>query len=262
MTAVLSLGVSTAGAATPWVAVSPSTGLAGGSYVSLRAGGLAPGQTVNVIQCDNLPSDPSLGCPAARTATADGQGRVAVRVKLKDPLISRTEVGSGTPVYCRADSCRLYLAWVGDDGVQEGVGSQPLRFTGSPATIKVAPSTNLRQDQWVAVTGTAFGAEGHTVKIREHVCYDIVQDTNCYGDLPYNWAKVKANGTFRTVLHVYRFVPASDYPDGRVDCNGGQELLGDCQVSVVVLNSKGQADNSFGYAETFGDPAANLTFAD
>ena len=264
MTGLLSVGGATADAAAPpttRVEVSPSTGLAAGSWVSVKAFGLAPHQSVNVIQCDSLPSDPALGCPVVKTVTTDGRGRVQTRVKLTDPLIFANEVGSGSPVYCRADSCRLFLAWDDGGGGQEGIGSRTLRFKGSPATINVTPSTNLRRDQWVTVTGTAYGAEGHTVKIREHVCYNMVQDTDCYGDLPYNWAKVRSDGTFRTVLHVHRFVPASGWPDDQVDCNGGFELLGECEVSVTVLNSRGQADNSYGYSETFGDPRASLLFA-
>ena len=252
-----------AGAATdaPTVGVSRASGLARGDVLRVRGQGFAPRQELRVVQCDTLSPDPSYGCPVVRTVTTDARGRVLTRVRLQDLLIDRQEFGDGRPVYCRADACRIFLASTDELGEQQGVGSRALRFTGSPATIAVTPSTDLRRDRWVRVTGTAYGAEGHRVRIGEHVCFSLVQATDCYGDLPFNWAQVRRDGTFATSLRVHRFVPTSTAPDGQVDCNGGDELLGSCQVTVTVLDAVGRVDDSFGLSRTFGDPAAPLTFA-
>lgn len=264
LAATLTLGISSAGAtSSPWVKVSPSRHLADGDVVTVAAAGLPPRETISVILCDHFePNDLDEGCFPDKTVTSDRKGRVLTKLTLDAAPIFGAPAGAGSPIYCRADHCRVFLVW-GDpiEGVQQSVESRELQFTGSPATIEVTPSTNLRRRQWVTVTGTAFGAEGHRVGVREHVCYDIVQETACYGDLGYVWTKVHRDGTFRVSYLVRRFVPANGY-DQPVDCAGDpNERLGDCSVTAVILDRHGQPDNSFGYAEFFGDPRGLIEFA-
>jgi hypothetical protein len=258
--ALLTLGPPAAAAPAPWVQVSPATGLKGGDVVRLSAGGFTPGQSLQVIQCDELPASPAEGCPVAKDVTADSHGRVHTRVTLTDPLIHAQEVGRGYPVYCRGDGCHLFVSFVDDNGERQGAGSKALKFKGSPATITVTPSTNLGEKQWVTVKGTAFGAEGHRVGIREHVCFNIVQDVGCYGSLKYKWTHVSSNGTYKVSYLARRHVPND--PEPPVDCAGDpNERLGDCMMTAVILDRQGNPDDSFGFAETFGDPSGALSFA-
>ena len=145
--ALVAMGTSTAGASTtsptPSVQVLPSTGLAKGSVVVVSASGL-PYRYLDVIQCDyftpnaDTETEPGNWVPT-RTTSADGSGHVRVSGTLMDPVSYDVPAGDDEPVYCRADHCRIFLAWT--DGI--------------------------RTTQWVKVAGTAFGAEGHTLKIRE-----------------------------------------------------------------------------------------------
>jgi hypothetical protein len=260
LVALVVVAAPASGAPAPWVSVHPSSGLRGGDVVHVDAGGFAPGQSLDLIQCDTLPASPAEGCPVAKTVTADSHGRVHTRLQLTDPLIHAQEVGRGYPVYCRTDGCHVFVSFVEGNGERQGAESRALTFTGSPATIAVSPSTNLRARQWVTVTGTAYGAEGHRVGVREHVCFNIVQDVGCYGDLAYTWTHVKSNGTFKVSYLARRYVPNGSEPP--VDCAGDPfERLGDCMMGAVILDRAGQPDDSFGFAETFGDPKAPLTFA-
>ncbi len=249
---------------TPSVRVFPSRGLSGGHTVLVFGSGLPPRQEMSVIQCGYFATNsPEEGCTPTKTVTTDRWGRVLTRLLLKDPVIYGGPSSAGSPTYCRADHCRVILAW-GDPwaGEQEGVESRELSFKGSPATIEVTPSTDLRRKQWVRVTGTAYGAEGRRVGIREHLCYDIIQDADCYGDLGYVWTRVKRDGTFRALYPVRRFVPTGFLGGRYVDCAEDPfELLGSCSMTAVVLDRHGRPDNSFGYAELFGDPRGSLEFA-
>lgn len=261
-------GTASAGASTtsptPSVQVSPSRGLSGGDTVLVAGSGLPPGQEIAVIQCEHLQANqPDEGCATTKTVTADRWGRVRTRLLLADPVIYSGPAGAGFPMYCRADHCRVILAW-GDPelGEQESVESRELSFKGAPATIAVTPSTNLRRKQWVTVTGTAFGAEGRRVGVRQHLCYDLVQETGCFGDLGYVWTKVKRDGTFRTAYLARRFVPTTFLGGRYADCaEDPSERFADCSMTAVILDRQGQPDNSFGYAEFFGDPGALLEFA-
>jgi hypothetical protein len=243
------------------VSVQPSTGLVDNSLVRVRAAGFAPGQELDLTQCDDLPAPPGEGCPVIKSVTADSNGRVATNVRVTDTLIHAQEVGAGYPVYCRADGCRIFLSSIDSNGERQGPGSAALKFRGSPATITVTPSTNLPARKWVTVKGTAFGAEGHRVGVREHICFNMVQDADCYGDLPYRWTKVKSDGSYRVSYLARRFVPPGG-GEPLVDCAGDPfERLGDCSITAVILDTQGQPDDSFGMAERFGDPLGAITFA-
>jgi hypothetical protein len=257
-TALLIGAVSAAGpaSAAPTVAASsvtvvPSTGLAGGDTVGVTASGLTPSAAVRVIECDIFVGDPDYDCPDRTTTTADSAGNVSVDITLVDPVYRAEPFGDPTPVYCRADICRMFLVWNDGAGVQQVLASDTLEFTGSPATIAASPATNLRKKQRVLVAGTAYGAEGHTVRILEEACFSIVQGSGCYGALPTASTTVRPDGTFDVYYRARRFLA-----DG-TDCTG--DILGFCELNAVVLDTNGNPDDSFGVSRR-GQPAAPLTF--
>jgi hypothetical protein len=239
---------------------SPWTGLANRDLVQVAGSGLRPYQSVAVIQCDRLSADPSKGCPPTTTTSADRHGDVLVRVPLRDPVFRVDPAGSHPAVYCRADRCRMYLAWVDGDGLQQGIASQRLVFGGSPATVRLDPSTGLREAQWVRVHGTVAGGAGLTVRIREEVCYHLAADAGCYAGLPYRIARVRPDGTWSASYRVQRFMFTDFWPSGWVDCTAPlDERLGECQVTATVAGARGLPDRSFGVPE-YGEPGAVLDF--
>jgi hypothetical protein len=248
--------------------VQPSTGLAKGSVVLVTASGLRAYRNLAVVQCDHFTPNADVeaepgNCSATRTTSADGSGRVRVWVTLKDPVFYDVPAGDDQAVYCRADHCRIFLVWTDANGVDHALRSPELKFKGSPATVTVSPSTNLKTTQWVKVAGTAFGAEGRTLKVREQSCYRLNQGSGCFGDLPFTWTKVRSDGTYSVSYQVRRFLPSADWPGsipGFMDCADFSEALGACQITVAVLNSKGQRDNTFGIS-SIGDPKGMLEFA-
>ena len=253
----------TAGASTtvtPRVAVYPSTGLARGDVIWVAGSGLQPYQSVDLIQCERM-SGGLEGCPASKTVTADSRGRVLTRFRLEDPVNYDVGAGGGINMYCRADHCRILMSYENANGDREEVQSRELQFIGSPATIKVTPSTNLRFKQWVKVSGTAYGAKGHVVKVWEDECYDLVQDTGCEAPLAPRWTRVRSDGTWSVVYRVQRVLPTEAWPSGYVDCAGPlDERLGSCQMVVAVLDSNGRPDKTFGVSSV-GEPHGWLEFA-
>jgi hypothetical protein len=233
------------------VTVIPSTGLAGGATVGVIAAGLTPSAAVRVIECDVFIGDPSNDCSDQATTTADSAGNVSVDVTLLDPVYRAEPFGDPTPVYCRADICRIFLVWNDDSGIQQELASDNLEFTGSPATIAASPATNLRKRQWVHVTGTAREAEGHKVRIIEEACFSIVQGSGCYGALPAVSTTVRQDGTYSVRYRVRRFLANG------TDCTG--DILGFCELNVVVLDTSGNPDDSFGVSRR-GQPGAALAF--
>jgi len=248
----------------PSVSVSPDSGLSRGSVVTIKARGLRPSTPVRIVECDHHDDNPDTDCPGGRapstapgswTTTSSRTGTVKLTVKLADPVFRSREFGDAAPVYCRADRCRLFLIWDDATGTRRVLGSDPLRFVGSPATVQVKPSTDLPALKWVAVTGTAPGAEGRTIKVLEQGCFDLVQGRGCYGQLPVRWGKVRADGTFRVKYPAVRHLgddPATDCAD--------TDMLGRCVISVIVLDALGRHDDTFGVRD-YGEPAASLSFA-
>jgi hypothetical protein len=248
----------------PTVAVSPSSGLVRGSLVTIKASGVSPSTLVRVVECDRYNDDPETDCPGGRapstspgswSTTSSPAGRVSLKVKLADPVFRAREFGDAAPVYCRADLCRLFLVWEDPAGARQVLGSDPLTFVGSPATVHMNPSSNLAALKWVAVTGTARGAEGRTIKVLEQGCFDMIQGRGCYGQLPVKWGKVRTDGSFKVKYPAQRHLgddPATDCAD--------PGMLGQCVLSVIVLDTLGRHDDSFGVRD-YGDPAASLSFA-
>jgi hypothetical protein len=234
------------------VTVVPSAGLAGGDTVLVTAAGITLAATVQVIQCNIYTGDPEQDCYPRTTVTAGSAGKVSVHVSLADPVYKAEPEGDPTPIYCRADICRIFLAWQDQDGNQQVLSSGVLRFTGSPATITASQSTGLPGHEVVHVTGTARGASWHEVKILEEACYSIVQGSGCYGQYPSVSTIVGRNGTYSVLYRVRRFLP-----DG-TDC-ASPDILGFCELSVIVIGRNGQPDDSFGVSLR-GQPALPLSF--
>ena len=242
----------TATASTPSIQVSQSTGLSGGDRVRLSARGFAPGSAVRIVQCDVFVDNIDGDCPDSTEVVAGATGRISTKVTLLDPVFRRMEFGEPAEVYCRADVCRLFA--VGDDagGNRLVLSTQALKFKGSPATIVVSPASDLVDGQWVTVRGTARGAEGHQVRLVEHGCFEIIQETGCYGELPTVTTRVRADGSYVARYKVGRFLG-----DG-TDCTE-PFILGECVISVTVLDRAGQPDDSFGFSPN-GDMKAALLF--
>ncbi len=243
---------SLAPAASAPVSVVPSKALAGGDSVLVTAAGITPLAQVQVIQCDTYAGDPEQDCSPGTTTTAGSDGNVSVTVTLADPVFRNEPFGDPTPVYCRADVCRIFLAWVDQDGNPQVVASDPLNFTGSPATITARKVTGLKDGQKIRVHGTAYGARGHRVEILEEACYSIVQGSGCYGQLREVRGTVDQTGHYAVSYRVHRFLA-----DG-TDCTD-PGILGFCEMSVIVF-THGQPDDSFGVSRR-GQPALALTFA-
>lgn len=254
-------GIATAGTATTArplaaatgapVSVVPSKGLAGGDSVLVTAAGVTPLAQVQVTQCDTYAGDPEQDCSPGITTTAGSGGNVSVTVTLTDPVFRNEPFGDPTPVYCRADVCRIFLAWIDQDGNPQVVASDPLTFTGSPATITARKVTALRDGQKIRVHGTAYGARGHRVEILEEACFSIVQGSGCYGQLREVRGTVDQTGHYAVSYRVHRFLA-----DG-TDC-ADPGILGFCEMNVIVF-THGQPDDSFGVSRR-GQPALPLTF--
>ena len=239
--------------AAPSVTVTPSTGLAGGDTVSVAGAGLPPSTAMRVVQCNRIyPVSYGEFCNVLTTTTADSAGTVSVDVTLDDPAWLNQPEGDATPVYCRADQCRIFLVWTDSAGIQRWAASPRLKFPGAPATIVVRPAKNLYKKQWVYVSGTAFGAAGHTVLIAEKACYRVSQGSGCYGALPAVSTTVRPGGYYAVRYLARRFLA-----DGS-DCTNPQNL-GLCELNVTVLDSNGHPDDTFGVS-SIGQPAAWLSF--
>ncbi|MEV6282662.1 neocarzinostatin apoprotein domain-containing protein [Kribbella sp. NPDC051770] len=242
-----------ASAHTPDIQVSRTGGLSGGDQVRVNARGFAPGSEVRIVQCDVFVDSIDGDCPDLATATASQSGRVGKWVTLGDPVFRRMEFGAPAVVYCRADTCHLYAVGDAPDGSRVVLDSGALRFKGAPATISASPSSNLPAQRWVTVSGTAYGAEGRQVRIVEQACFDIIQETGCYGARAAVTTRVHADGRYATMYRVNRFL------DDGTDC-AEPDILGSCGLSITVLKRNGQPDDSFGYAP-YGDMKTPLTFA-
>ncbi len=243
-----------AAADAPPVSVVPSTGLAGGETVHVAASGITPSASVNVVQCDIFNGDPSRDCNPRTTTMADTRGSVSVNVTLGDPVYRNQEVGDPKPIYCRADICHIFLSWTDPSDVQQVLTSNALKFSGSPATIAVRPNSDLPRSRRVAVTGTAFGAKGHGVRIFEELCFNGASaGSGCDEDtLPVVRTNVRSDGTFGVHYRAKRFLP-----DG-TDC-ADPGPISYCEMTAVILKTNGTPDFSFG-DPTYGQPAALLTF--
>jgi hypothetical protein len=259
-TARVSASAVTPAVATPSVFVRPLAHLGAGSVVNVRLRGLPPNTTVQFTQCSDafVDTQPEVsGCNAQSGPLPSGQtnslGRLFTTVTLGDPVYIQEEFGDPLPIYCRADQCRLFAVWTDAEGDQQVLASQELEFKGSPATIAVKPNSNLAATQKVAVSGSAYGADGRQVQVLEEACIAIIQGHGCFDQLPAVTTRIGTRGTFSVHYHVQRYLP-----DG-TDCAGD---IGDeyCQLTVIVLNSVGQPDYTFG-DPTWGDPHGAISFA-
>src|SRR5581483_895969 len=199
---------STAAAGPPTVNVSPDSHLAGGDTVHVTGTGITPAAPVQVIQCDIFDdNDSGDNCPTLTTTAADPTGGVSVDVTLGDPVYRSQDVGDAWPIYCRADHCQIFLVWPDANGVVQFVSSGDLQFSGAPAHIHAHPSRGLRNGQVIRANGSAYGAQGHKIRILEEACYRIVQGSGCYDQLPAVVMRVGSDGTFTTPYRVRRYLP-------------------------------------------------------
>jgi hypothetical protein len=244
---------SSAAPPSPSIQVSRTTGLSGGDQVRVTARGFAPGSEARIVQCETFSDSVDNDCTNNKIVTVGASGKISTRFTLLDPVFLSHEAGEPTPVYCRADICHLFVAGTDAAGSQLVLDSGPLTFNGSPATITVTPSDQLAALQLVEVSGTAYGAEGRQVQIVEHACFEIIQDTGCYGEGVVVTTVVHSDGTYAADYLAKRIL------DNGEDCaaDGG---LGDCVLSVTVLTTAGLPDNSFGFAE-IGDMMAPIFFS-
>ncbi|HSU34663.1 MAG TPA: neocarzinostatin apoprotein domain-containing protein [Propionibacteriaceae bacterium] len=239
-------------ASAPKMTVSQVSGLSGGDTVQVSAHGLPRRAEVRVVQCDNFDSWHDINCGDMMVVTASATGSISVPVTLGDPVYGIPEVGDPVPVYCRADVCRIFLVWLDASGEVQVLSSSLLEFTGAPATILASRSDDLPARRTVTVTGTAYGAEGRTVAVFEASCFELVQESGCYGELPSRTTTVRSDGTYTLRYVVRRYLA-----DG-TDC-AEADILGHCKLVAVVLDEQGNPDDSFGVSR-IGQPAVWLTF--
>ncbi|WP_212830022.1 neocarzinostatin apoprotein domain-containing protein [Catellatospora sp. TT07R-123] len=237
----------------PAAHVTPRFGLSTASTVTVSGSGLPAHTEVAVVECDVETYDTGdglVGCPAVRTVTTSATGTASVQLNPRDPVYRSLEYGDPVPVYCRADACRYFFEWTDSAGLHS-VGTDVLHFTGSPATITATPAAGLADGQRVKVTGTAKGSTGRYVTIVEASCFQIIQGSGCNGNLPLATVPLRADGTFRATVTVFRYL------------GDGQDCVGDfygCQLHVVVLGPDGRPDDTFGVS-SIGQPAVPLEFA-
>src|SRR3954451_4165817 len=238
--------------AQPLMSVSPKLHLSKGDQVTVHASGLPPGTSARIVECDQFNDDVSLDCPDLASVPVNSKGSFTTSVALADPVFRSQPFGDGTPVYCRADVCRIFVVWPDSTGTNQVLSSQRLWFLGAPATIAVTPSSGLRQDQGIHAAGTAKRAQGHVVELVEEACFSLVQGSGCYGTAPPVKTRVLSDGTWSRTVPVHRFLA-----DG-TDCND-PDILGACQVTARIIGSDGQPDDTFGVSR-IGAPGAPITF--
>jgi hypothetical protein len=239
------------------VSVSKTSGLTGGTVVTVKAERVTPSASMQLFLCDGWSyygAQHGQTCPALKTIRSSASGTVSTKVTLVDPQLRAVYPSEvRTPLYCRDDSCRIFLVDV-DDGPRLEAQTDRLSFTGASATLKANPTKNLAAVKWTTLWGHADGAEGHSIKVVEQACYAAPTDKPCYGQLPIRWGKVKADGTF-----VVKY-PASRYlgDQAKTDCTD-TGTGATCRISVVVLDAKGRHDDSFG-VRALGEPGVEITF--
>ena len=254
-TAVLAVPGS-ASAAGPWVRVTPNSGLKNWAAVTVSAHALPPNISVDLVECDvptTFTDDAIIGCGELSTVVTDAQGDLQVDLRVMAVVYRQQHLGDSRPVYCRADQCRIYAEWTDSSRVIHSVPTNRMHFAGSPATLTVSPSTGLADGARVRVTGSAQGTTGHYVTIVEEECFSIIQGHSCDGRLSLVSLPVDARGRFSGLVTVYRTLA-----DGG-DCLFGSGF-GPCELSVIVLDSSGQPDETFGVID-WGDPGADISFA-
>jgi hypothetical protein len=241
--------------ATPSISVTPHDQLRGGEPVVVRATGLAPATAVRLVQCPFF--DPEADpldqpyCSDLATGTTDATGLLLTTVSVADPVYINEPFGDPRPVYCRADTCRMFVTWLDSAGVRQDVGSKPLHFTGLPATLAVTPNVALQDGQRVVVSGSAYGAQGRTLVIVEEACYTMVQGAGCYGTRVLATSRVGSRGGWWLKVPVHRSLA-----DG-TDCSDPDAITGVCQLTARILKPDGTPDDSFGVAR-LGQPGVQV----
>jgi len=244
-------------AADPAVTVVPSSGLADGDTVSVTATGVIPSAVVRVIECDVFIGGEESDCPDVTTTASDAAGHVSLSLVLDDVVYRETLSPFSLPVLCRGDICRIFLVVGTGDDVQQVIESDPLEFTGSPATIAIRPATDLHDGQPVHVSGTAYGAEGRTVQIAEKECIELSNDYGRNSPLRVVTTTVTSRGTYAAQYRVRR-----QEDENSLDCADTDPINNlSCFITVTVLDANGNPDSSFGGSGYYGGyPRVNLSF--
>jgi hypothetical protein len=123
----------------------------------------------------------SLTVPAVASAQTP-----EIRVSRTSGLSGGDEVRVGARGFApgsevRIVQCDVFVDWIDGDCPDRTVTTAG--STGRIANrVTATPSTNLAAAQWVLVRGTAYGAAGRQVRIVQHACFEIIQETGCYGE--------------------------------------------------------------------------------
>lgn len=198
--------VASAAPPAPGVWVSPGTGLEAGDPVRVTARGLPAAMTVTVFLCQ-WPADEWSWCETSLgRATTTVRGTLSLRVRVADPVYYTPDPAiQPQPIYCRADTCRVFVTWTDATGAPVSVGSAPLEFTGSPATVTASPDTDLQDLQQVRVTGTAYGSHAGSVQIWQHECASHFGEVACWSDVLLATVPLRRDDTFAATVRVHKY---------------------------------------------------------
>lgn len=153
--------------ATASIAVTPDTGLVDEQAVFVEGTGFPADTELFVSECSVGASprcasvslaDPGFLGSIRTDASGEFSGEAVVQAVI--------ESSDGTTIDCRpaAASCILQAKEIPGPGAvlaAAAIAFDPDAPLGSPATLTVTPSTNLRDGQFVQVEGTGFDPDGH-----------------------------------------------------------------------------------------------------
>jgi neocarzinostatin family protein len=174
----------------PTVVVTPSTGLTNGQVVMVSGSGFNPGDSVFILQCQNPPTgQSSCNVGGVVPATIDGSGNLpSTSFTVKTGVYGTTTCGTSSS---DASNCVIEVGNI----AETDVGAAPITFAApsttttttptsstttttptatttttllispAPRRLAVAPSTSLRNNEHVTVTGSGFTPGDHVFVI-------------------------------------------------------------------------------------------------
>jgi hypothetical protein len=190
---------------------------------------------MGIVECQAAATDQSTcDMDTVDPVETDGSGSLS----LTEPVFRVITVGA-TSIDCALESCVLGAADESDTTI---VGDTPISFadvTIVPPTVSAVPSTGLRDEQKIKVSGTDFSPDA-PVLIAE--CQTPPNEANCdFTTLAL--APVDASGDFSVSYRVTRVIEPDESP---IDC----AQAGACEIS---------ATNEIETSQTAGTP---VVFAD
>ena len=111
----------------------------------------------------------------------------------------------------------------------------------------------------MTVNGSAYGAFGQQVQILEEACFQTSEGSGCYDPKAAVTARVSSSGTWSVSYQVHRHLSDGEAGDPELDCADTGNILGHCEMTVVVIGADGQPDPSFGDPR-LGELAVPLAF--